>query len=171
MVNVIIQYLTNKFSKEFSILFVGANLGLDIEINSLKEQATWFFSSNVLISNTGEISPEFPCGKIDYKLIIDVKNRTYRFDEFNFSYNLNNCDTYNDPKDIISNSNSSNETTSQNKFLRVNKETLLYGIPAAIATAGIASTPFILGILGGKRNRKSKRMRKKQRRKISYKVR
>lgn len=160
MVNVIILELTTRFTREFSILFVGSNLGLDIEIDSSKEQATWFFSSNVLISNIGEISPEFPCGKIQYKLVLDIKKRTFYFSEFNFSYNLNNCETYNDKNLMITENDTSNENT-KNKFMNINKNVLLYGIPSAIAAAGVISTPFILGALGGKKRKRTNKTKRK----------
>jgi hypothetical protein len=159
MVNVIILDLTSRFSKDFNILFIGSNLGLDIEISPWREQAIWSFSSNMLISNIGEINPEFPCGKIEYKLLIDIKNKTFEFSDFKISYNLNTCETYNEQNEIVNTSGSSTEEGRLRKFLNNNKESLIYGIPPAIAAAGIFSTPFILGILGG--NKKKYRRTKK----------
>lgn len=158
MVNLIISDLTSRFSKDFSILIVGADLGLDIVITQLKEHAIWNFSSNILISNIGEISPEFPCGKIQYKLLLDIKKRTFEFLEFKFSYDLNNCQTYNDNNKIIEQSNIQNESSPKTRLMdmKFNNETLLYGIPTAISAAGIISTPFILGVLGGNKKRKRK---------------
>ena len=83
---------------------------------------------------------------------VDLLKNTFGFSTFQLSYNIDNCGPTAD-----SNTNNPGEEASK---INVNWK---YALPAAIGTAGIIATPFIIAALGGKRKRKTfkKRIRYK----------
>jgi hypothetical protein len=103
------------------------------------------FTSSLIISKDGEpMNPEYPCGEISFIFYIDLLKNTFGFSKFQLSYNINNCGPSKNNDNTENNSEKSN----------INWK---YAVPAAIGTAGIIATPFIIAALGGKRKRKKRK--------------
>ena len=99
------------------------------------------FKSELIISRDGEpIDPEYPCGKVEFNLFIDILNNKYQLKNFILSYDINKCGPeISKEKDV---------TDTINKKSNFKFE---YVIPASMVTAGIIATPFLIGSLGGKK--------------------
>jgi hypothetical protein len=106
------------------------------------------FTSSLIISKDGEpMNPEYPCGEISFVFFIDLLKNTFGFSRFKLSYNIDNCGPAN---------NNGTEDNSNNK-ININWK---YAVPAAVGTAGIIATPFIIAALGGKRKVKKRKTKK-----------
>ena len=124
-----------------------------ISITLTKDMQTveFNFTSSLIISKDGNpMDPEYPCGEISFVFYVDLLKNTFGFSTFQLSYNINNCGPTSN-----TNTNNPEEESTSNK-INVNWK---YALPAAIGTAGIIATPFIIAALGGKRKRKTLKKR------------
>lgn len=170
------------------------------------------FKSRLLISRNGEMDPEYPCGDLEFKFLIDFKNNSYKFTTFKLSYNINKCGPSletdlpqpkpkkslfsrftrknrkgqvapesEQPQQQDVNQNQEPQEQSQNNSEPTinltqeqieqqilagdtgenrnqnNNSKLIYLIPALGVTGALVSTPFILGVLGGKNTKKNRK--------------
>jgi hypothetical protein len=107
------------------------------------------FMSSLIISKDGEpMNPEYPCGEVSFIFYVDLLKNTFGFSTFQLSYNIDNCG----PKNINDNNDTSNNSSSNLN--------LKYAVPAAIGTAGLIATPFLLAAFGGKKRKKRKTIKK-----------
>jgi adenine/guanine phosphoribosyltransferase-like PRPP-binding protein len=127
-----------------------------------------------MISYNKMYDPEYLCGKYSFKLKVDLKNNTYILNDFNLSYNVDECI----PENGNQSQDNNNPTQSQGKLsqLKDNAYNLVSNNPTAVAgvattglLSGTALALFLTGILGGKRKRKqikrnSSKKRKTQKR-------
>ena len=125
------------------------------KITILPKQKTieFFFNSQLIISrdrlNGQFMDPEYPCGNLEFILLFDFDNNTFRFTKFKLDYDLNKCG----PESNFS------DNTTNNKNIDVK-----YAIPVSLGVTGLATIPFILGALGGKR--KTRKIRKTRNNKL-----
>ena len=113
------------------------------------------FESDLIISRDGEpMDPEYPCGRLEFILYIDMIRNTYELKKFILNYNIDKCGP-----EIVKKDDKNEEN---DKFKSNFKPE--YVIPAGILTAGIAATPILLATLGGK-----KKSIRKTRRRIKHK--
>ena len=125
----------------------------NIIITKENESMEFYFNSQLIISKDGNaIDPEYPCGHLLFKLLFDFKNNSYQFTTFQLNYNINKCG----PEEEDT---SNNETTINENTKGINIP-LKYAVPAALGVGGIVSVPFILGALGGKKEKNSKKKKK-----------
>lgn len=107
------------------------------------------FKSQLIISRDSEpMDPEYPCGNIEFIFYIDILHNRYELKKFILSYDINKCGP-----EITNKENTLPENHNENK----SNLKLEYVIPASITTAGIIATPFLLGALGGKKNKKTRK--------------
>lgn len=128
---------------------------INIVINTNKFTMDLMFESQLIISRDGNLDPEYPCGNLKFNLSIDIRKNTYELTEFILNYDIDKCGP-----EIQSNIISSINEPSDNKYSK-----LKYIIPAGLAVAGLAATPFLLASLGGK---KTKRNHNKKNKQIKY---
>ena len=120
---------------------------ITIILTEKKQTMEFNFTTSLIISRNGEpMDPEYPCGSLSFVFYVDLLKNTYGFSTFQLSYDINKCGP-----ELESNSNANNNSTEKSKFKWA------YAIPAAIGTAGVIATPFIMAALGGKRKRKGKK--------------
>jgi hypothetical protein len=127
-----------------------------------------YFNSSILISNYNQdIDPETPCGTLEYNLALDLKKSSYECNIFKIEWDLNQCafykpETQTQRQTQTQTINNQGEKKTNKKFKDYWKEPkVAYGMAAGISAAGIASVPFLLGLLGGK-TKKKKILRKKR---------
>jgi hypothetical protein len=119
------------------------------------------FDSKLIISRNWEqgegMDPEYPCGVLSFKFLIDFTNNTFKFIKLKFEYNLDNCgppinNNANGPNDA----NGANGANGENGANGSNIK-LQYAIPVALGVGAAIATPLLLGALGGKKNTKMKK--------------
>jgi hypothetical protein len=107
-------------------------------------------STNVITNNfpngREEILGEPPYGHLSYNLFVDLQNNTFKFNNFELSYEV---DKWNGPEQ---NNDINNVADNVADNPAGNNMRLQYAAPVAVGIAGIVATPFILGALGGKRH-------------------
>ena len=105
------------------------------------------FTSELIISRNGEpMDPEYPCGNIDFTLYIDFINNVYELKHFILNYDIDKCGP-----EIIKPEEPDKPTKFKTEYL----------IPAAAVSAGIIATPILLTTLGGKKNKKTRKYRRR----------
>jgi hypothetical protein len=101
-------------------------------------------TSKLIISRNEEpINPEYPCGNLEMLLYIDLLHNKYELKTLKLTYDINKCGP--------------DEPNEQYDKIKYKPE---YVIPGGILTAGIVATPFLLGVLGGKRKKYNRRTKK-----------
>ena len=121
------------------------NKSISITFTQETQMLEFNFTSSLIISKNGEpMNIEYPCGEISFVFFIDLLKNTFGFSTFQLSYNIDNCG----PTENINNNENNNKKSNVN---------WKYAVPAAIGTAGIIATPFIIAALGGKRKRKKRK--------------
>jgi hypothetical protein len=125
------------------------------------------FSSLLIISRDEEpMDPEYPCGKFEFVLYIDLLHNKYEMKKFGLSYDIDKCGpekkpTPNVPRIENDNANAGNVNANANANANANSD-LKYLVPAGVVTAGLVATPFLLSLLGGKQKYTTYTKRKKQ---------
>ena len=118
------------------------------------------FESDVVISqNGGAYDLEYPCGKLHFIFMVDLITNTYKFSQFEISYDLNKCG----PQENDAAENDAVENNGNNN--RKIKIAAAVSIPLAVSVVGVATMPFILGALGGKKDKKKDKTKGKRKRK------
>lgn len=128
----------------------------NIIINNEQTTMEYVFESSIIMSRDGGgLDPEYPCGKLSFKLLFDLKANTFKFTSFHLSYNINKCGPENEDEQGNKGNN--------DKERGIKWE---YAVPAGLGIAGLSTVPFILGVFGGKTKRvnKTRNMRKNKRR-------
>lgn len=144
---------------------------VNIMITNKQLSMEFHLKTQMLITRNGEpFDPEYPCGNMEFILLIDLMKNVYEIKQFTFSYDIDKCgpESTHINNDVDNNAvEKESNTTFKSQFM----------IPAATITAGIVSTPFILGVLGGanqiiskqsKRNKNKKNKTIKKQRKKYY---
>jgi hypothetical protein len=127
----------------------------NIIINSEKTTMEYVFESSIIMSRDGGgLDPEYPCGKLSFKLLFDFKANTFNFTSFKLSYNINKCGP---EVENQGNENRGQGTGEEKKNSSIKWE---YAAPAGIGMAGLVATPFLLGVFGGKIKRKPRKISK-----------
>jgi hypothetical protein len=139
--------LMDAIQPEFCV-FLNGNKHIEITINETARVCKLFFSCNLVISYKQVLDPEYTCGNLDFILTLDLIKNTYRYENFILNYNVNNCDPY-----VYE----ANQNLIQELDQKKKSSKLKYVIPAAAVTGAVVATPFLLGVLGGKRKRKRNR--------------
>jgi hypothetical protein len=124
------------------------------------------FESDVVIStNGGAFDLEFPCGKLHFIFMVDLITNTYKFSQFEISYDLDKCGP--EENNAVAN-NAEAEENNPNNHRKI-KIAAAVSVPLAVSVVGVTTMPFILGALGGKKvkNKKDKTKRKRKRKKKS----
>jgi hypothetical protein len=133
---------------------------INIVINSTEISMEFIFKSLLIISKNGNLDPEYPCGHLEFNLYIDIRKNIYELKKIYIQYDISKCgpevNTVMPSNNTNIDSSSSSSSSPSPKF-NLNPKIV---IPAVLATAGIISTPFILGALGGKNKIKNKKKRK-----------
>lgn len=120
-----------------------------ITLTERKQIIEYKFTTSLVISRNGEpMNPEYPCGSCSFTFYVDLLKDTFLFSSFQLSYDIDKCGP--ELED-------SSTATAATKESSINWK---YAVPAAIGTAGIIATPFIIAALGGKRKRKTMKRRK-----------
>jgi hypothetical protein len=113
------------------------------------------------------------CGLYSFKFLADFMNNTFKFNEFKIKYDIDDCKTleyielndnqadYENINDVFhDDANNANDANDANNANGANGENganganinLKYAIPAALGVGAAIATPFLLGVLGGKKN-------------------
>jgi len=148
LITIKINYLLNPQMNTVTDVSKSVNIIIEKDVKTMQ----FNFDSQLIISRDWEngegIDPEYPCGVLAFKFLIDFTNNTFKFNEFKLEYNLDNCGP-----PINNGMNNTNNTNNNSNNSNGN---LKYAIPAALGVGAIIATPFLLGALGGKKNNKTK---------------
>jgi hypothetical protein len=133
------------------------------------------FQSDVVISqNGGEFDLEYPCGKLHFIFMVDLITNTYRFSQFEISYDLDKCGPgKNNAEENNAGENNAGENNGNGNNHRRAKIAAAISVPVAVSVVGVATMPYILGALGGKnknKNKKKKVKKNKTKRKTKRKI-
>lgn len=137
---------------------MSASKDINIVIQRRQVSMEFYFKCKLLITQEGnDVNPEYPCGDMEFVFFVDILKRKYELKKFILDYDIKLCG----PTDV-SRPTDADETPenlaqgSQENPRHIRPEV---AVPAALATVGIATTPFLLALLGGrnKRTRKNKR--------------
>jgi len=170
-------YISNKVSPE-SATEVSAKKNIEIILTNEEQSIIFYFNTRLMISHNKMYDPEYLCGDYSFKLKVDLKNNTYALNDFNLSYNVDDCIPPSDNDNQLQDNEMQNETPSQSKLSRLkdnayklvsNNPTAVSGVATTGLLSGTALALFLTGILGGKRKRKqikrnSSKKRKTQKR-------
>ena len=148
-----------------------------INLTQNEQSIIFNFKSLLTISYNEELNPQYTCGNLDFSLLIDIKKNIYKFTRFILNYDIEKCkppDNVNQIDNKIDNANQNNKNKENENKGKGTSDIIKYGIPLGILATGLVGTPFLLGALGGKHNKKLKRksikMKKVKRNKKSIKM-
>lgn len=159
MYNFIIDLISHEIMSKIlpeAVNITQAEKSQEIILTSSKQEMIFKFKSKAYITYQGEIMDiTNPCANLEFELLFDFKNNNFKFTQFIFEYDYSICkkpelDAFNSEPTIAIDSGNSDDKKSNN-------ENLLYGVSAGLGAAGIASIPFILGALGGKKRKDKKK--------------
>jgi hypothetical protein len=123
----------------------------NITIDSNEMSMEFGLTSKLIISRDQKpIDPEYPCGNIEMSLFIDILHNKYELKTLKISYDIDKCGPELDQPIPDTTNNTDNKS-------KLKPE---YAIPAGLGIAGIITTPFLLGALGGKRKKYNRRTKK-----------
>lgn len=153
-------YISNKVSPE-SATEVSAKKNIEIILTNEEQSIIFYFNTRLMISHNKMYDPEYLCGDYSFKLKVDLKNNTYALNDFNLSYNVDDCIP---PSDNDNQSpDNDNDMPNQSKFSKFkdkaynlvsNNPTAVSGVATTGLLSGTALALFLTGILGGKRKTK-----------------
>jgi hypothetical protein len=133
---------------------MSATKNAEITISLENQMITYFFQSDILVSYNNFLNPEYPCGKLDFILNLDIKNNSFGFKKFKLDIDMEKCNPdYVEPEEI--------------ENPRPHNYRLLYLIPALGITGGLVAIPFILGAIGGTKKIKLNKNKKNKKRKTN----
>jgi hypothetical protein len=133
---------------------------MKITINKNECNFEYYFKSQLIISREGLLDPEYPCGNLEFNMVIDLIHNTYKLSSFILNYDLNKCG--NPSINNQNNNNNQNQNNQNNQNITtVNKNKYL--LPAiGLGIGGILSVPFLLGGGGRKKKKKNKKTKKRK---------
>lgn len=151
--SIIIMHVRNIISPEDNAQ-LGQKRSENIIIKPNSKTMTLNFETQLMISKDKErgefMDPEYPCGHLEYSLLLDLTNNTYEFTKFKLDYNLDDCG----PPPL--------DATDTDSSISINGDTksdspidLKYAIPVALGVGTIVALPLILGGKTKTRKRKS----------------
>ena len=153
-------YISNKVSPE-SATEVSAKKNIEIILTNEEQSIIFYFNTRLMISHNKMYDPEYLCGDYSFKLKVDLKNNTYALNDFNLSYNVDDCIP---PSDNDNQSpDNDNDMPNQSKFSKFkdnaynlvsNNPTAVSGVATTGLLSGTALALFLTGILGGKRKQR-----------------
>jgi len=148
--SIIIMQVRNIISPEDNAQ-LGQKRSENIIIKPNSKTMTLNFETQLMISKDKEkgefMNPEYPCGNLEYSLLLDLTNNTYEFTKFKLVYDLDKCGPPLDTSGM--NTNSIKDTKSDSPI------DLKYAIPVALGVGAIVALPLILGGKTKTRKRKS----------------
>jgi len=152
--NIIILHVRNIISPEDNAQ-LGQKRSENIIIKPNRKTMTLNCKTQLMISKDKEksefMNPEYPCGNLEYSLLLDLTNNSYEITKFKLDYDLDKCGPPLDTSDM--NTNSIKDTKGDSPI------DLKYAIPLALGVGALTSSPYLLTtLLGGKmktRKRKS----------------
>jgi hypothetical protein len=164
----IFNFITDMLSVEISkkiqpeiIQLTKATKNVSINLTQNEQLYILNFDSKFWITKDRSIyDPEATCGNLKFSFLIDFKKNTYQIKDFNLNYDTKTC--YQENSQNNSSTEENSEESSQNNSKKKNKKIdySKYAIPISIGVGGIIATPFLLGVLGGKKEkRKTKKIK------------
>jgi hypothetical protein len=148
----LITIKVNKILEPETSAILQPKKSINITFTEQKQIMEFNFDTLLAISrNDQPIDPENPCGNLSFVFYIDLLKNTYGFSTFKMKYDTINCGP-----EMQANNQGNNDSASGTE----SKVNWKYIVPAAIGTAGIIATPFIIAALGGKRKLKKRKTKK-----------
>lgn len=137
ILNFITELLVNLIEEHFKkeIYIYRPIINIKININEIVTNINIIFQSQLIDINTTDIG-----GNIDFNILFDIKNNTFKFKTL--LINLNSIAEHNTPE-IDNNINGQNVKSSNVNVTNI-------GVPLSVSSA-LISTPFILSLFGGKK--------------------
>ena len=142
------------------LIITKAEKNVSITLTKIDQNIVYNFKTKFYITKDGSIyDPEFTCGDMEFIFLIDLKNNTYKIQNFKCKYNAITCYQTEYPEENPEAPKEKEEENVNNKK-KTDKSQLAIPIGIGIGATALAAAPFILGALGGK-NKKSKTKSKK----------
>ena len=165
----ITMYVSNKISPELAVDNAATN-NIEIILTNKEQYIIFNYNARVVLTYNQLIDIDRVCGDYSFKLKVDLKNNKYTLNDFNLSYNFDDCPV---PQGLDEYSNNDIPTQGQGQNqsklnqLKDNAYNLVSNNPTAVAgvattglLSGTALALFLTGILGGKRKRKQQKQQK-----------
>ena len=122
---------------------LGPNRSEHIIIKPNNKTMTFSFKTELIISRDREngqfMDPEYPCGNLEYSLLLDLTNNTYEFTNFKLDYDLDKCGPSQGATDMDTSISTNGDTKNDSPI------DLKYAIPVALGVGTLTALPFILG--------------------------
>jgi len=177
----ITMYVSNKISPELAV-DNAATKNIEIILTNKEQYIIFNYNARLVLTYNQLIDADRVCGDYSFKLKVDLKNNKYTLNDFNLSYNFDDCPV---PQGLDEYSNNDIPTQSQGQNqsklsqLKDNAYNLVSNNPTAVAgvattglLSGTALALFLTGILGGKRkNRKQQKITVSKKRKTQRRLR
>ena len=165
----ITMYVSNKISPELAV-DNAATKNIEIILTNKEQYIIFNYNARLVLTYNQLIDIDRVCGDYSFKLKVDLKNNKYTLNDFNLSYNFDDCPV---PQGLDEYSNNDIPTQGQGQNqsklnqLKDNAYNLVSNNPTAVAgvattglLSGTALALFLTGILGGKRKRKQQKQQK-----------
>uniref|UniRef100_A0A6C0LJ91 Uncharacterized protein n=1 Tax=viral metagenome TaxID=1070528 RepID=A0A6C0LJ91_9ZZZZ len=147
----VLQHISKTFEPE-SIMGLSTLVNDNyIEIDKNTQKMTTHYASKIMMSEDGFFDPDNVAGVIDYVFVCDLLKNTYQLSVV-LKYDKNG---YDDSKDEF-NPKSASFSKQKTRMFPNNVSTNLL-IATGISTAGVITTPFLLGLLGGNKKKTLKK--------------
>ena len=147
----VLQHISKTFEPE-TILGLSTLVNDNyIEIDKNTQKMTTHYASKIIISEDGILDPDDVTGVIDYVFVCDLLKNTYKLSVV-LKYDKDGFDV---TKDEF-NPKSSSFSKKQKSMLPNNVRTKML-IAAGVSAAGVITSPFLLGLLGGNKNKTLKK--------------
>jgi hypothetical protein len=163
------MYVSNKISPELAV-DNAATKNIEIILTNKEQYIIFNYNARLVLTYNQLIDIDRVCGDYSFKLKVDLKNNKYTLNDFNLSYNFDDCPV---PQGLDEYSNNDIPTQGQGQNqsklsqLKDNAYNLVSNNPTAVAgvattglLSGTALALFLTGILGGKRKRKQQKQQK-----------
>ena len=170
--NLLVDQLTITIMKAIhpeTCAFLNGKKHIELILNKSVNKASFFFSADIVISYQELLDPEYTCGKLDFKFVMDFNKNTFYFEQFVLNYNVDRCNPEVEFEEELKEQELEELKQAKNgkfgflkKFLRLHK---VVGI-----TSAMLSAPFILGAIGGNKYKIKKKNMKTQKKSIIKKL-
>ena len=159
----ITMYVSNKISPELAV-DNAATKNIEIILTNKEQYIIFNYNARLVLTYNQLIDIDRVCGDYSFKLKVDLKNNKYTLNDFNLSYNFDDCpvphDDNHSPDNDMPNQSKLNQLKDNAYNLVSNNPNAVAGVATTGLLSGTALALFLTGILGGKRKRKQQKQQK-----------
>jgi hypothetical protein len=161
--NLLVDQLTITIMKAIhpeTCAFLNGKKHVELTLNKVVSKAFFFFSADIVISYQELLDPEYTCGNLDFKFVMDFNKNTFYFEKFALNYHVDRCNPELEfEEDLELEEQELKQEKKDGKFVFLKKFLKLHKVIGV--TSAMLSAPFILGAIGGNKSKIKKKTQKK----------